>query len=182
MQVFKHLSVSRSHWLKTPTASKKYRIWLIDNGSLTQRLQSVSGQFSVNRIRHRSGRPALDEASLLGMRPQQKALIREVQLCCAGVPVVFAHSVLPYKSLRGKWQDLGRLGNKPLGGALFADFNVRRSPLEYKKLPRHHALYKRAILDLGMQKPILWARRSIFSLKGANIMVTEVFLPQVLGL
>ncbi|MEQ1622955.1 MAG: chorismate lyase [Methylophilaceae bacterium] len=182
MQVFKRLSAPRSHWLKTPIASKSFCPWLINNGSLTQRLQSASGQFSVKKIRHGNGRPALDEAFLLGMRPQQQALIREVQLCCAGVPVVFAHSVLPYKSLRGKWRDLGRLGNKPLGGALFADFNVRRSPLEFKKLPRHHALYKRAMAGLGAQKPDLWARRSIFSLKGASIMVTEVFLPQVLGL
>ena len=182
MQVFKPFSAPRLRWLRIPIASKNYRPWLIDKGSLTQRLQSASDQFSVKKIRLENDRPALDEAFLLGLRPRQKALIREVQLCCAGVPVVFAHSVLPYKSLRGKWQCLGRLGNKPLGGALFSDFKVRRSPLEFKKLIRHHVLYKRAVAGRDAQIPCLWARRSIFSLKGASIMVTEVFLPQVLEL
>lgn len=182
MQIYKHLLSVGSRWLKKPVASKNYRQWLINSGSLTQRLQSANRQFSLKPITHDKARPAFDEALLLGLKPRQQALIREVQLCCADVPVVFAHSVLPHKSLRGHWHGLGRLGNKPLGGALFSDFKVRRSPLEFKKLPRHHALYKCAVADLDGRMPVLWARRSIFSLKGASIMVTEVFLPQVLGL
>ena len=100
-------------------------------------------------------------------------------------PVVFAHSVLPRASLRGVWNGLGRLGNKPLGATLFANPKVKRTSLSFKKLTSNHVLYQHATRHL-MQNPsanipsYLWARRSIFSLNCANIMVTEVFLPQLL--
>jgi len=88
---------------------------------------------------------------------------------------VFAHSVLPHKSLRGRWLALSRLGNKPLGATLFANPRVKRTALSYKKLSRHHALYKHAAKGLNDKPPYLWARRSVFSLNCANIMLTEVF-------
>lgn len=159
-----------------------YRHWLIDGGSLTRRLQARCGDFAVRPIKLYDAKPQPDEAHLLALLPYQKALLREVHLYCAGKPVIFAHSVLPHKSLRGNWQGLGRLGNKPLGGALFSDPRVVRTPLEFKKLSSHHALYRRAVACLDMQPPALWARRSVFTLDGVAILVTEVFLPQVLTL
>ena len=97
-------------------------------------------------------------------------------------PVVFAHSVLPRTSLRGAWNGLGRLGNQLLGATLFANPKVKRTPLSYKKLTPNHALYKHAAQHLTQKPSYLWARRSIFSLNCANIMVTEVFLPQLLAI
>jgi chorismate--pyruvate lyase len=100
-------------------------------------------------------------------------------------PVVFAHSVLPRASLKGAWNSLGRLGNQPLGATLFVNPRVKRTPLSYKKLSPNHALYQHATQHLTQKPevrkpPYLWARRSIFSLSCANIMVTEVFLPQLI--
>lgn len=119
---------------------------------------------------------------LLGMRSHERALLREVCLMCDGKPVVFAHSVLPRRSLRGAWRGLGRLGRRPLGEALFANPAVVRTPLAYRKLLPGHALYQRAIAVLKSRPPCLWARRSVFMLDGVTIMVTEVFLPEVLEL
>lgn len=116
---------------------------------------------------------------LLGMRPHERALLREVCLNCDGRPVVFAHSVLPRRSLRGPWQSLGRLGNKPLGAALFANPAVIRTPLSFRKLMPGHPLYLRAASLLEMKPHCLWARRSVFMLECAAILVTEVFLPGV---
>ena len=90
-------------------------------------------------------------------------------------------SVLPRASLSGAWQDLGKLGNKPLGTALFANPKIKRTPLEYKKLSRNHTLYQRATQHLINKPSYLWARRSVFSLNCATILVTEVFLPQLLS-
>jgi chorismate lyase len=95
-------------------------------------------------------------------------------------PVVFAHSVLPYVSLRGAWHGLGKLGNKPLGAALFANAKVKRTPLEYKKLPRHHPISMRVTEHVQHVPKVLWARRSVFQLNCARILVTEVFLEQLL--
>ena len=91
--------------------------------------------------------------------------------------MVYAHSVLPHRSLRGKWYKLGRLGNQPLGAALFKNMQVTRTPLSYKKLSNNHVLYQKAVKEIAHPPAYLWARRSVFHLNCANILVTEVFLP-----
>lgn len=168
--------------MKKPINSGDHRPWLIDNGSLTKRLQSRSNDFLVKPSRHQYAKPQVDEALQLGLARRQNTLLREVYLYCHGVPVVFAHSVLPRRSLRGEWLGLGRLGNKPLGAALFMNPKVMRTQLEFKKLSHHNALYGRAVAHLAVKPKAVWARRSIFKLKSAAIMVTEVFLPEVLKL
>ena len=167
-------------WLRNPMGSGPYRHWLVDGGSLTRRLQRRCSDFAVQRVRLLDARPRQDEAQLLRTSSRRLALLREVRLLCGGQPVVFAHSVLPHKSLRGAWLGLARLGDRPLGGQLFADPRVVRTPLEFKKLHRHHALYRKATAHLKERPSSIWARRSVFSLGCAAILVTEVFLPQVL--
>ncbi|MGZ8252012.1 MAG: chorismate--pyruvate lyase family protein [Methylophilaceae bacterium] len=182
MKIRAHSLYQRSHWLVKPLGSGAYRSWLIDKGSLTKRLQLRTSDFAVTPTKLENAKPPCDEAWLLYMHSKQTALLREVHLCCEKRPVVFAHSVLPYKSLRGSWQGLSRLGNRSLGTTLFADARVMRTPLEYRKLAKHHALYRRAVADLESAPSALWARRSVFRLRHAVILVTEVFLPGVLAL
>jgi chorismate--pyruvate lyase len=162
--------------------SGSYRHWLTDPGSLTRRLQSLTDDFYVRPSRHQYAKAQVDEAQLLGLPRRQHALLREVHLYSDGEPVVFAHSVLPCQSLRGEWLVLGHLGNKPLGAALFMNPKVTRTQLEFKKLSKHHALYRRAVRHLAIKPQSVWARRSIFRLGRSAIMVTEVFLPQILKL
>ena len=170
----------RSNWLKKPIFSQQYQPWLIDKGSLTARLQQRYANFSVNKVSLKYAKPLADEANLLALKPHQHALIREVLLMGNHQPVVFAHSVLPRTSLRGAWNKLGRLGNKPLGAVLFANAKVKRTPLEYKNLSRQNPISMRVAAHLNIQPKTLWARRSVFQLKCANILVTEIFLPQIL--
>ena len=184
MKIQQNLASTRQRWLNKPISANKLQFWLIDNGSLTARLQQRFSTFAVEPIAVKYAKVAQDEAALLCQPNDQIALIREVLLMGDNQPVVFAHSVLPRASLRGAWNGLGRLGNKPLGATLFANSKVKRTPLSFKKLTPHHALYQHATRHLtqnpDVRKPRhLWARRSIFSLSCANIMVTEVFLPQL---
>ena len=155
--------------------------WLIDSGSLTARLQKRYTHFSVKSISIKYAKPLQDEAALLQLPAHKLALIREVLLIGDGKAVVFAHSVLPRASLRSAWSGLGRQGNIPLGATLFANKKVKRSQLSYKKLPRHHLISMRLARHLHVEPAPLWARRSIFVLNYAKIMVTEVFLPQLLS-
>ena len=168
-------------WLQKPLRAGTIQTWLVDNGSLTARLKAKYSDFSVKPILLKNAKPLQDEAALLRLKSQQHALIREVLLMGNHQPVVFAHSVLPQKSLRGTWNNLGKLGNKPLGAALFSNPKVKRTPLAYQKLSPKHALYQHASQYLAQKPAFLWARRSIFTLDCANIMVTEVFLPALLN-
>lgn len=179
MKVSRHMP--HTSWLKTPMNSGRYRTWLLEGDSLTRRLQQSSASFSVAPLPS-SGLMLADEARLLGLQSRQKALVREVFLCCNGKPAVFAHSVLPYRSLQGVWHGLGHLGSKPLGAALFSDPRVERTPLEFRKLAENHPLYKVTRRHLRLSCGELWARRSMFFLGASSILVTEIFLPQVLTL
>lgn len=159
-----------------------YRPWLLDRGSLTRRIQERCARFSVRHVRQHHGRAMPSERRLVALGAHSRALLRDVFLYCNETPVVFAHSVLPASSLHGAWQALGRLGDKPLGAALFSNPRVRRTPLRFRKLNRRHELYRRACATLPNPPASLWARRSVFHLQGRPILVTEVFLPGILGL
>lgn len=121
-----------------------------------------------------------EEADLLKVASHAGAQIREVILFGNTKPLVFAHSVLPRKSLQGAWRQLGKLGSKPLGAVLFANPKVTRTALTYKKLSSNHVLYKAAVIHMIEKPTFLWARRSIFKLSCARIMVTEIFLPDLI--
>ena len=156
--------------------------WLRDHGSLTQRIQQRCGHFSVRNLYSGLARIALDESALLGIAPHQLAWSREVFLYADGQPVVFAHSTCAADHLRGAWQAVRGLGNKPLGAVLFSHPQVVRKPLHYKALHFHHPLYRRAAAILPDAPGRLWARRSLFYLHHEPLLVTEVFLPGLLKL
>jgi chorismate--pyruvate lyase len=173
---------SRQYWLKKPMGCSVYRNWLSSNDSLTFRLQQHFDDFSVHLLKMQMSKPLLGEIARMHVSNREPVLVREVHLLSKGQPVVFAHSVLPRRHLRGAWLGLRMLSNKPLGVSLFANPKVCRAGLEYKKLNPQHTLYQLAVAHMQRsQKPnVLWARRSIFILNHAKIMVTEVFLPHVL--
>lgn len=170
-------------WLPVPVhAPPRLRVWLTDRGSLTQRIQDRCPGFSVRRVEQRLERPARDERRLIGIAAHQHAMTREVCLYCFDTPVVFAHTVLDPAHVAGPWRSLSRLGSRPLGAALFANPRVHRRPLHFRRLTRRHELFARAIRVLGCEPASLWARRSMFLLEDAPILVTEVFLPAILEL
>lgn len=103
--------------------------------------------------------------------------MREVSLYADGCPVVYARSVLSQESMRGAWQVLSKIGNKPIGAVLFSDPGIRRSQLVYKKLDAQHSL--RHIL---VRNETLWARRSVFIRDKMPLLVNEVFMPEILRL
>jgi len=156
--------------------------WLRDHGSLTQRIQQRCTRFAVCGVRSGLACIAPDEAALLGVAPQHLAYSREVFLYADGQPVVFAHSACARQHLRGAWSAVRGLGSRPLGALLFAHPLVERKPLHYKALRSPHPLYQRAAAVLSNPPGRLWARRSLFYLHGAPLLVTEVFLPEILRL
>lgn len=180
MKVNKIFSSNRQRWTRIPLITNRYRCWLTEQGSLTARLQLNYPDFFVKPVSVSYLKPSAEEASLLHVPHNAVAQVREVFLYGNAAPLVFAHSVLPRKSLQGQWRNLGRLGNKPLGATLFANPKVKRTPFTYKKLSAQHPLYQAATHDMPQKPAYLWARRSVFSLNCASIMVTEVFLPNLI--
>lgn len=148
--------------------------WLVDRGSLTARLKSRYPQFQVFLLAQGLQPAQPDERRLLGLRPSQKAWVREVLLCNGSTPLVFAHTVLPRRNVRGAWNLFAGLGSRPLGEVLFSDPAIARGPLAFKTIQRHHSLFPR--ISPHTRKSILQARRSLFRTHGKALLVTEIFL------
>lgn len=149
------------------------RGWLLDDGSLTGRLiDQHRGLFQVRRLYQGWEVPLASERRLLDIPHRQLAIVREVALQQGGETVVFARSVLPISSLTGRLAHLRRLQNKPLGAILFKHASMRRSPFEVARIAGDCDYIPTSL----HQEQAAWARRSRFSIDGANLMVSEVFL------
>jgi chorismate--pyruvate lyase len=169
-----------SYRLNRGQLPEQWRDWLLDRSSLTLRLQrACPGTFNVEVVSLRMEPPLLSEARALRRPPQELALVRQVRLLCDGQPWVFARTVIPLPSLRGGLRQLALLGNRPLGAVLFADPTMHRSAVEVTRVGRSKRLFSRAIGDTDASAEIneIWGRRSVFTLKGQPLLVSEFFLP-----
>lgn len=152
--------------------------WLLDTASLTRRLQRLCpGTFRVQVLSQAWDVPGIDEARVLGMRQAGVAIIRQVHLLCDGQPWIYARTVIPATSLRGKLQGLANLGTRPLGGVLFADPGMQRGPLEVARICRGESVFQAATGHLAQHPEEIWGRRTVFRLSGRPLLVSEVFLP-----
>ncbi|MBQ0753963.1 MAG: chorismate lyase [Gammaproteobacteria bacterium] len=142
--------------------------WIADNGSLTQRLQRL-GRFHVIPQRQIIAPPRAEEARLLGLAPRRAALIREVLLYLDDTPVVFARSVLPLASLRGRNRILGHMARRSLGAELFKAPRAQRERVwtanaNISEIP-------------AIDAPQCFGRQSLFRKRGKPLLVAEFFLP-----
>ena len=103
-------------------------------------------------------------------------------LMSGDVPLVFAHTVLPYHPRGPLTGWLARLGNRSLGALLFADPGFMRGKLANRRIDARHELFDAAVRALALEASpprLLWARRSRFHYGAQSVLVTEIFAPQV---
>jgi chorismate lyase len=151
--------------------------WLFDPSSLTARLkQKCKADFHVEVLSQAMLKPRLDELKALGMESGDYALVRQVRLCCGAACWVYARTVIPFSTLKGKQRIYANLGTRPLGAMLFADRTMQRdevmvTSLSGSQLPS----------GLGLaQDDIVWGRRSVFRVGAKPLLVSEYFLPALL--
>jgi len=160
---------------------KAQAVWLPDNGitlaklepkllplisskgSLTNALVSLSNNnFNVKVVSQRVAVPKFHEQIILGYPLSRAAMIREVELQLFGISVVFARSIIPLRLVEKK---LITLGSTPLGQVLFSEGKIRISKRQY------------AQTSLGLST--VNARRTPYDYQGAQILVSEFFLPEI---
>lgn len=148
--------------------------WLLDEGSLTHRLQwHGGGQFSVLLLSQQWARPQPDEREIMRLGDRELAQVRQTLLRVDGEPWVFARSILPMASLQGANRHLRQLGNRSLGSWLFRAPQLQRSDFQVARIQPHNQLVPVAL----QQDAALWGRRSRFEVAGAALLVCEIFLP-----
>ncbi len=153
--------------------------WLLNNDSLTvQLMKACQGQFGVKVLDQAWQRPYEHERAKLRMRSAELGFVRHVHLMCDGVPWVFARTVIPMRTLKGRLKRLTMLGTRPLGAVLFADPNLQRQGVEIARVGERSALYQQARQQHNDGQAI-WGRRSLFKLERKLILVSELFLPDI---
>jgi chorismate--pyruvate lyase len=140
--------------------------WLLDTGSLTERVQSQCQRFSLEVLGQAVGTPHDNELALLRNNGDMTYQVREILLCGDEQPWVFARSIIPQTIIDS---ELSNLGREPLGKRLFNDARFSRSEFDVCTLDASQLGYQ--------QVKTLWGRRSVFTFEGQSMIVAEVFLP-----
>lgn len=154
--------------------------WLTTPQSLTLRLKGICPDLSVLVLSEKLEIPLPEEITALDLDLQQTAWVRCVLLKCAsnvqGQDWVYARTVIPNFDAANPWHSLQTLGNKPLGEVLFELENIERTPFSFDKQLLDGLPYlKQTALSEGL------LRRSIFIQQTAPLLLTEVFLPDLLS-
>ena len=183
-----HRNRLRSAWNRVGSgevhhAPRKWQPWLSDTGSLTQKIEKVIGQkLQVQVLRDYPQTLDSDESRYFHFKIR-RCRVREVLLCANNIPLVMAHSVIPTLSSSGSNHAVLRLGTKPLGAVLFAKTRMHskaKPPRDIARLDKSHALWKKCFRNYADLSSPLWARRTLYRLKGRPILVNEIFLPALL--
>lgn len=170
----------RESGLKTHTLPSQVGCWLLDRGSLTQRvIKSCTGRFRLQLLDQVWQRPLREESVMLGIAPQQWVLTRHVLLLCDETPWIYARTVIPRKTLSGRHRRLAHLGDTPLGAVLFADRDMHRGEVEVAQLSPGQSLYRQIEKACPCAGESVWGRRSLFRLSNKPLLVYECFLPQI---
>jgi chorismate--pyruvate lyase len=158
-----------------PDLPEYLRQWLLDEGSLTVKLQAIcEGPCKVNLLHQDELAIEKEEAELLGLPVGSSAWVREVILQGRAEDWVYARTIIPPAAMTGRLESLLTCPNKPLGDWLFKEPAIPREELEIGRMSADALGLGIATID---SQALLWARRSRFRLAAGGILIKEVFLP-----
>ena len=156
--------------------SDKVLSWLLDQHSLTQKLQASAQYFQV-KVKQQLMLSNSEYSLSRFFIKENKVLVREVFLCCDNQPVVFAQTEIPFSTLTEQQANLANIGTGSLGSILFQDPSLQRDQIEVAQFPVSSAVHQ---LCKSLQQDAdypLWGRRSLFYINNKPLLVSEVFLP-----
>lgn len=166
------------HWQKMSAISNVPNVWLpwlSNTGSMTRLLEAAShAQCQVSVLHEGWGNPWQDERGVLKLT-SERCWVREVVLA-AHEPVLFARSVFPERLIE-LFPGLTRLGDQPLGKAIFADNVFQRGEIEITEIDQAHMLWQQ--VPEFLREATYWARRSVFHSSLGAFVLSEVFFSYV---
>lgn len=155
--------------IKEVAPSADAQSWLLEAGSITARLRHDWPNTQVTVLDEGLQTPHAEECGRLELQPCAPCWVREVRLHAAGQPLVHARTVIPQWGPGNPWQELEKLGDRPLGELLFQLPGLQRSLLEFGITPPD-TLY--GCVNQAMSRP---ARRCTYTRHGALLLLTEAF-------
>jgi chorismate--pyruvate lyase len=153
--------------------------WLLETGSLTQRLRAKYGSGFAVQLLFQGWQPAyIDECQLLSCSSARRYhLLREVILTYNQQALVLARTVLPAQTLNIAQRKLANLGNRPLGEVLFAYPDLKLGQRQFSLAePRVWSNDLRALCNI---EQAIWGRRTVYAIHQQPLLVAEFFLPSL---
>lgn len=146
---------------------------------MTKRIEELVEQRVVVKVlRDARGHIHSDEQCLLNST-RSTGHVREITLNAGGRTLLVARTVFSARRLRLN-RKLRRLGSRPLGELLFLKGEAKWSKREFGKVSSRHPVFDLIKLAIPKQSANGWVRRTVFIFNSCPILVTEVFLPDLL--
>lgn len=152
------------------TASPEHISWLLEQGSITQRLRQSYPCLTVEICQEGLDVPLPDEALKLGIGKNSPVWVRSVLLQQQARPLIRARTVIPDGSDTNPWHRVQRLGQQPLGELLFQLTDLERSDFEFTLTNGEFQNVQASDATARL------ARRRVFHRRGAPLLLTEVFM------
>ena len=150
---------------------------LLHTGSLTRFLETWCRGYLELQLENQSWqKPLFDESMALDLGTGRHGFIREICFTCDNVPWVYGRSIFPPETVSGAERRLANWGQRPLGNYLFSGRNILRGRIEVARVIPGTALHERTGKYRQSAGDTVWARRSIFYIRGKPLLVIEVFL------
>lgn len=157
---------------KLDCPSTEIAMLLFDQGSLTSLLKARCKHFRVKLLSERWLAASSGHNKVFDNQ-NHRVLCREVLLYCDDVATVYAQSWITEAAYR---DEVGELGETPLGEVLFSDESWGRSELEVCNFNGKNTPISCFTLENAQASQSFYARRRIFTKGQSQIMVCEVFL------
>jgi chorismate lyase len=154
--------------------------WTYESGSLTRRLRDYYGDgVAVKILLQRWHTPFLSECRLLKLPENRYCLTREVLLHAKGKPLILARTIIPASTIKAANSNLSRLGARPLGEVIFSYPRLERIAMDVTLIDPS-TWTQTALTEAGINQPV-WGRRTVYAIANKQMLVSEFFLPEVLG-
>ena len=184
--VQRRMDKSRSpHWCALTAHSircvpRPVRRWIVICSSMTKYIEELVKQRVVVKVlREERGRIHFDEQRLLDS-VQSTGHVREITLNAGGRTLLVARTVFIARRLRSN-RKLRGLGSRPLGELLFSKGVAKWRQREFGRVTPRHPVSALIESAATRQSENSWARRTVFIFNACPILVTEVFLPDLLS-
>ena len=156
------------------------RDWLMHPGSFMTRLKERGAQNPKIRVLQQGWQmPVIDERLQLKLPFRSYSWVREVLIASVDKPWMYARTIFPRQTLTGQQRQLARLKSRSLGSVLFKDPTLERTEFEFSTIQPGMKLHTKIGGIIELASVDLWARRSMFAVRGKPLLLTEVFLPEV---
>lgn len=166
---------------KATALPQEVRGWVDLGTSMTARVGKAAGTaIDVDVLRQDRGSLFADEQGFFDDPETATGVVREVCLSSGRTPLLVARTVFTSPVLE-EHPTIVKLGNHALGSLLFADGPPPWSAREFTRLGPEAPLWPLVRLRHDGDVAGYWARRTLFELFGAPLLVTEIFLPELLA-